>query len=131
MSSPPSPQPQGSSSRIRDHLANERTFLSWTRLGLSSMGFGFVVARFGLFLRLAMAKQQRVSTAHLTDWIGFALVVVGPVIVLFSGFRYLRTQQNIEAGRYDKPTALILAVTGVATMLGFALAAYLLVSANR
>jgi hypothetical protein len=33
-----------------DYLAAERTFLAWIRTGLALMGFGFVVARFGLFL---------------------------------------------------------------------------------
>jgi uncharacterized membrane protein YidH (DUF202 family) len=37
---------------LRDYLAEERTFLAWIRTGLTLMGFGFVVARFGLFLRL-------------------------------------------------------------------------------
>ena len=35
----------------RDYLAAEQTFLAWIRTGLSLMGFGFVVARFGLFLQ--------------------------------------------------------------------------------
>ncbi len=34
-----------------DYLAAERTFLAWIRTGLALMGFGFVVARFGLFLQ--------------------------------------------------------------------------------
>ena len=39
---------------IRDrstYLAEDRTFLAWIRTGIALMGFGFVVARFGLFLR--------------------------------------------------------------------------------
>jgi putative membrane protein len=36
---------------LRDYLAAERTFLAWTCTGLALMGFGFVVARFGLFLQ--------------------------------------------------------------------------------
>ena len=32
-----------------DFLAAERAFLAWIRSGLALMGFGFVVARFGLF----------------------------------------------------------------------------------
>lgn len=35
---------------LRDYLAAERTFLAWIRTGLALMGFGFVAARFGLFL---------------------------------------------------------------------------------
>ena len=35
----------------RVHFAAERTFLAWIRTGLALMGFGFVVARFGLFLK--------------------------------------------------------------------------------
>ena len=34
---------------LRDYLAAERTMLAWLRTGLALMGFGFVVARFGLF----------------------------------------------------------------------------------
>lgn len=35
----------------RVRLAGERTLLAWIRTGLAMMGFGFVIARFGLFLR--------------------------------------------------------------------------------
>jgi DMSO/TMAO reductase YedYZ molybdopterin-dependent catalytic subunit len=34
----------------RDYLAEERTLLSWVRSGIALVGFGFVVARFGIFL---------------------------------------------------------------------------------
>jgi len=33
---------------LSDHLAAERTLLAWIRTGLALMGFGFVVARFGV-----------------------------------------------------------------------------------
>jgi putative membrane protein len=29
---------------LRDYLAEERTFLAWTRTGIALMGFGFLVA---------------------------------------------------------------------------------------
>ena len=38
-------------SDLRIYFAAERTTLAWVRTGLAMMGFGFVVARFGLFLR--------------------------------------------------------------------------------
>jgi putative membrane protein len=41
----------GTGSSPSDYLGAERTFLAWLRTGLAVMGFGFVVARFGLFLQ--------------------------------------------------------------------------------
>ena len=42
------------SNRVDDprvYLAAERTFLAWIRTSVSLMGFGFLIARFALFLR--------------------------------------------------------------------------------
>ncbi len=50
MTLPPNSEPtQSQDPRVRS--AAERTLLAWMRTGLALMGFGFVVARFGLFLR--------------------------------------------------------------------------------
>ena len=35
---------------LGDYLAEERTFLAWIRTGIALMGFGFVVAHFGIFV---------------------------------------------------------------------------------
>jgi putative membrane protein len=35
---------------LRDHLANQRTFLAWLRTGLALVAFGLVVGRLSLFL---------------------------------------------------------------------------------
>jgi len=42
----------------RVFFAAERTLLAWIRTGLTVMGFGFVVARFGLFLSLLAAQHM-------------------------------------------------------------------------
>lgn len=34
-----------SDSFVRDHLANERTFLAWLRTAMALMGFGVLIAR--------------------------------------------------------------------------------------
>ncbi len=67
----------------RVYLAAERTLLAWIRTGLALMGFGFVVARFGLFLRevaaVADAKPPALS-AWMSVWIGTALVLFGVAV---------------------------------------------------
>lgn len=60
----------------RVRLAGERTLLAWIRTGLALMGFGFVVARFGMFLRELAVSGGNVApaTTGLSLWIGTAMV---------------------------------------------------------
>ena len=62
-----------------DYLAAERTFLAWIRTGLALMGFGFVVARFGLFLReIAVTTHIRsFESTGISLWIGTVLLLMG------------------------------------------------------
>src|SRR5579875_1682734 len=66
----------------RDYLAAERTFLAWIRTGLALMGFGFVVARFGLFLQLLQVRQPGIASEStgLSLWFGTALIALGVVV---------------------------------------------------
>src|SRR5471030_843463 len=54
---------QGSATDPRIYMAAERTFLAWLRTGIACMGFGFVVARFGLFLH-EMAAVNSMAAAQ-------------------------------------------------------------------
>ena len=59
-----------------DYFAAERTFLAWIRTGLALMGFGFVVARFGLFLHEFHLAESRapMRSYGLSLWFGTALI---------------------------------------------------------
>jgi uncharacterized membrane protein YidH (DUF202 family) len=63
----------------RDDLAEERTFLVWIRTGIALMGFGFVVAHFGISADgtyLGQAGSGVPPYAH-SLWFGTLLIVVG------------------------------------------------------
>ena len=64
----------------RVYFAAERTFLAWLRTGITVMAFGFVVARFGLFLRLLRAQGgEQAAGTGLSPYIGAVLVVLGVI----------------------------------------------------
>ena len=124
----PAPRPD---SAARDHLANTRTLLAWLRTGIALIGLGFVVARFGLFLRQLganPASQVSQSTSGISAFVGVGVVLVGVLLVGLSMRRFLDTRTQIDRGRFVVSVSLEVAA-GVATLAaGLALAGYLVVS---
>ncbi len=81
-------------------LASERTLLAWVRTGLGLMGFGFVVARFGLFLRELEAARQLPPhpSTGLSLPIGVALVVLGMAATLLGTWQHARRLSRLDRG---------------------------------
>jgi putative membrane protein len=114
----------------RVRFAAERTLLAWMRTGLVMMGFGFVVARFGLFLREIAAAGQVAAPRHSTGWslgIGTALIGLGVAVSLVASFEYYRFVSLSKQGRaYTPRTAMLAVVVGVIlAVLGIVMALYL------
>ncbi len=87
----------------RMRLAAERTLLAWIRTGLAMMGFGFVVARFGLFLREMAAVEHRIpeKSTGLSLWLGIGLVALGVLVNVLSVLDYRAFLRHYERGEPD------------------------------
>jgi putative membrane protein len=84
---------------LSNYLAGERTMLAWIRTGLALMGFGFVVARFGLFLRELTKVGFNVATrTGMSLWIGIGLVSLGILTVTLSTFQHYKGIKSFKSG---------------------------------
>jgi putative membrane protein len=115
----------------RVRFAAERTLLAWMRTSLALMGFGFVVARFGLFLREIAAAGQVAAHQHSTGWslwIGTTLIGLGVVVSLLASFEYYRFVRLSKQGRTYMPRTALLAVVVavILSVLGIVMALYLI-----
>jgi putative membrane protein len=116
----------------RVFFAAERTLLAWVRTGLGLIGMGFVVARFGLFLRAVRAQTGDTGHdpgRHISPWVGVGLAVLGAVATGLAARQHQRFYRTLGAA--DLPpgyrTELGMLVGYGVAVAGLVLAAYLVV----
>ena len=112
----------------RVSFAAERTLLAWIRTGVAMMGFGFMVARFGLFLHeIAFARGEATSRGTGSLWAGTALVLLGVLVNVYAAAAHVRFSRRFKAGE-PIPTSsgfgIVLASSLAA--IGLMMAVYLL-----
>src|SRR5215469_16412199 len=114
---------------LSDYLAAERTLLAGIRTGLALMGFGFVVARFGVFLQELQTTQHVLSgrSYGLSLWFGTALIVAGVTVNVFAPWHHFRLVQSLDLGEttQPRPTTQIVALAFFLALVGLAMAVYL------
>jgi putative membrane protein len=99
--------------RIRDHLANERTYLAWMRSAIALMGFGVLIVRLRI-LRPPLAPQPPGNGWRL----GLAFAIVGLLSVLLSTQHYFAVRDDIEEDTYEPPDRWVLLSSLAILLLG-------------
>lgn len=79
------------SSRARDHMANERTYLAWLRTGANVMIVGLAVAKFA----------AGGNTSLLSLLAGALLIAVGAGGLGYGAMRYRAINRELENGRFS------------------------------
>lgn len=121
-------------SRTQQHLANQRTFLAWLRTSVALIGLGFVVSRFGLFLRTIVvghgnsvtSLDQGLAHYSFSSLVGTIMVVIGIVFTGLALKNYLDTHKSIMKGSYLPKHVYIYLVSISLIILGAIIVVYLL-----
>ncbi|MBW4440702.1 MAG: DUF202 domain-containing protein [Plectolyngbya sp. WJT66-NPBG17] len=115
-------EPKPKIDRQREHQANERTFLAWLRTSIALIGFGFAIARFGLFLqqlqRTLTQQESAIDPIFNSENLGISLVVFGIVVIAIAAWRYNQVLWQIEQGDYRPSRLMIWIVTVIVMVLG-------------
>jgi uncharacterized protein (DUF302 family)/uncharacterized membrane protein YidH (DUF202 family) len=95
------------------------------------MGFGFVVARFGLFLQQVQIFQRAgapESSTGLSLWFGTALIGLGVIACLGSAWQHSRLVGELDRGEEGRcsPLAQNIAIAVVLAIVGLAMGIYLI-----
>ena len=118
---------------LNTEQAVERTLLAWVRTGLAVMGLGFVVARFGLFLRETASTHGKALPAQtpFSPVVGVLLILLGAAAMALAAFRFVDTLRRLRSGR-PAPVSVGpgLFLTGGLVLTGVALAGYLMVTSR-
>ena len=99
-------------SRVRDHLANERTYLAWMRTAIALIGFGIVIVRLRILQPAPLPRPG-------VGWkLGLAFSLVGLVTVLLSTKHYFNSCHHIDQDSYEPAKRLILLFSFAIMLLG-------------
>jgi putative membrane protein len=116
------PQQHGET-EIREHLANERTLLSWVRTGVSLISLGLVVERAGA---LAKAANLQVGSTSGSDFFGLALALLGSLTLILGTAQFLKNRRGISSGTFESSVAVYLVIVAGSLAFAGAFAIYVL-----
>jgi len=125
--------------RSQQHLANERTFLSWIRTCVALVGLGFIIAKFNFFMdefRLIIqsntVEPENIPVTNVSQsladagslLIGTGFVIFSLILILFALKNYRDNDKAIRLGVYTPKHTIMYATTGLIATLSVAIVIY-------
>jgi putative membrane protein len=120
--------------KATEHLANERTFLAWVRTSIAIMSLGFVVAKFGLWLRelaTRLSPQSPTQGSGLSGPVGMGMIAFGGALALLAAWRFHTVNRQIERGQVSVDRGLVGLVSITMAALAVLMMAYIGLTTTR
>ena len=82
----------------RVYFAAERTLLAWQRSALAFIALGFVIERFGLFVRyFNLANQINPIHSVISAIVGMSLILLGTILSLLSAMQHKKFIKSLSS----------------------------------
>ena len=107
-----SSQETADATKAATHLANERTFVAWSCVGVLLIVTGVVTARVSQSLNtnpLANLGSDVLVSPISSTIIGLSFLAAGVVLIVLACYRFLKVQKQIEEDSYQASSFLALA----------------------
>ena len=120
--------------KATEFLAIERTFLAWVRTSIAVISLGFVIAKFGVWLRELSRRldpQQQTESTGLSRPMGVGMMAFGGVLVILAAWHFHKVNQTIELGEVRPNRGLVLAVTAGVALLTILVIVYMLSTSHK
>ena len=97
---------------MRDHLANERTYLAYMRSAIALVSFGITINRFSLFLleKQIISKTQSSLLNH-AESLGIMMVFLGMACMIWGAIHFTDVSNQIETGTFRPRKGVIWIIT--------------------
>jgi putative membrane protein len=128
---PKTRMPLAEDKKATEYLANERTFLAWIRTSIAVISLGFVVAKFGVWMRELAARidpQKPVHSSGMSLPMGVAMMALGGLLSVLAALHYHIVNQSIERGEVRANRGLIVIVTVAVALLAALMIIYMLLT---
>jgi len=91
------------------------------------MGFGFLIERFGIFVKMSFGLKEELLNRDMSFWFGLAFVFCGIIVSVLSSIQYVRFEKSLEVGNRPKNywrnmgilSNLLLVVIGIVLVIFF------------
>jgi putative membrane protein len=91
-------------------FASERTLLAWQRSSIAFIALGFVIERFGIFIKFLSASQNfNVDGFHASAIIGIVFILLGSTTCLLASIQHQRFVKTLNLDEIPRDHFIYLA----------------------
>ena len=117
-----------------EYLAAERTFLAWIRTSVSVISLGFVIAKFGVWLRelaLRLDPSAKIRSTGMSLPIGSGMMATGGIVALLALWHFHVVNLAIERGEVRPNRGLAVTVAVAVAAVSVLVIIYMLLTAEN